>query len=191
MRYYLLEGDHESEWEVLGSPPLPDGAQFLRGRPITVPMVEPVTAQVDHPAGEPPRALLEGVVPFFRADLLAVLLAQGATNLQSWRARLENRALGLVWNDYFAVNVVAMVDAVAMDRSRYDVWMGGGDVVPPLVEFAEVVLDARRIAGLRMFRVPQSPSLLFIDESLLDAIDASRPPGGWGVFATGVDTING
>lgn len=153
---------------------------MLRGVSITGPR-ELFVAYVDHPPEEPPKSLLTGGILVMSRPLLDFLLSLGVDNLQSWPTRLVNPDTALAWEGYALVNVIGMVSAVAMGSSRYDTLIGGDPAIPPLVDFDELVLRGDRCADLRMFRVPESPWLLFIDEVVADALFAQRPPGGWGL----------
>jgi hypothetical protein len=185
-RYFLLEKHPEIEWGAVGNPTLPSDVSFLRGAWITRPMPTPVVVTVDHPAMDPPKGLVAGPVPVVQRALLDLLLRVGGDNVQTFAARLENPSANLRWDDYAAVNVIGLVDAVDMAQSVFATLLGGG-VVPPLVDFDRIVLRADRTHGLRMFRVPQSPALWFVDGEIVQSLRDNRPATGWGIAVRPVE----
>lgn len=187
MRYFLLRRDPSIEWGVVDHPDLPDDTSLLRGASLDVALPEPFIFAVDHPLDEPPLHLLDGDLPVVSARLLDALRSSGADNFQSWPAVLENRDLNARWEGYHLINVIGMVSAVRRGESPHEVIMEGDEVVPALVDFDEVVLDGRRALDLRMFRVPESPGLWFIDEGVVEALRALRPPEGWGITVQEVE----
>jgi len=186
MRYFILRRDPGIEWGIREHPALPDDASTLSGASITGP-TDVFELEVDHPLDEPPRHMLAADVVVVSDRLAQALRAAGIDNFQSWPAALVNPEIGARWDGYQLFNVLGMVSAVAMGASRFDTIMGGDPAIPALVDFDAVVLDGRRCLDLRMFRVPESPGLLFIDEGVVDALRAQRPPEGWGVTVQEVE----
>jgi hypothetical protein len=191
MKYYTLERDPVIEWGASGAPNIPPEVGFLEGALIRVPLPVPVVVPVNHPLDSPPKAYVPGRVPAVQNVLAEVLRDAGADNFEAFPARLTNRAVDAQWDDYVAFNVVGLVDAVDMAQSRSATLIGGGGAgePPPLVAFDRVVLRAGRTRGLRMFRVPESPTLWFVDAGVVRYLRANRPPGGWGLTVQPVDVV--
>lgn len=187
MRYFILRRDPSIEWGALDHPDLPDDASLLRGASLDVAFPEPFVLTVDHPPEEPPLHLLGDELPVVSERFVSALIASGVDNFDSWPVALENPEVGMRWGGYQAINVIGMVAAVRLDASPHTVILGADPVVPALVDFEAVVLDGRRTLDLRMFRVPESPGLWFIDEGVVEALRARRPPEGWGITVQEVE----
>ena len=86
---------------------------------------------------------------------------------------LENPE-GQIEQKYSLVNIVGMLDAV--DR-------GSSVIVPRATggrgDLKSFKIDAAAARGHRVFRIPEVPSLIIIDETLKSALDAFEPAGAW------------
>ncbi len=180
MRYFKIQPDPGIEWCVRERAPFPGDEAIQRGVSISGPSGL-YSVEVDHPAENPPLHMFTGGVLIVSHRLLALLQSVGVDNLQWWPARLENPGIGQAWDGYFLLNVVGTVAAVAMGASSYTSLIAGDPSIAPIVDFDEVVLRGDRCQDLRMFRVPESSWLLFIDEIVANAILAQRPPESWGI----------
>ena len=190
MKYYKLDGDIYANFGVTKNPDLHPNAGFLNGRIIPDDLIKPPLAfEVDYPSGHQPEHMLGDSIPIVSNTLLEVLKNAGVDNLQIFPALLINPTTKEQWDNYFAFNVIGMLDAANMDQSKFDEIMEGDDHVPALVDFEDIVLDRSKTYDLRMFRIIQSPEIIFVRENVIAALSANRPKDGWGLTVEEVDVI--
>jgi uncharacterized protein DUF1629 len=177
--YYEVMRYIYADFGVLNDP-VPRPGLFLRGQPFTKPLPEPVVFPVSNTDEHPPRGM-EGIsVPVWSGALLRCLQGAGVDNLQVFHAILRNDA-GREWRDYFAVNVLGAVSCMAKSTEATRVAERPSGM--PFMKVHKLVMDPARAAGLELFRLAESPTMLLMHQRLLDALDKSAPPGGWGISA--------
>jgi hypothetical protein len=177
--YYEVMPDMYADFGVTDDP-VPRPGLFMLGQPFTQALPEPVVFPVDNTDEHPPRGM-EGIsVPVWSGALLRCLQGAGVDNLQVFHATLRNDA-GREWRDYFAVNVLGAVSCMAKSTEATKVAER-----PSGMQFAKVhklVINPARAAGLELFRLAESPTLLLMHQRLFDVLQKNAPPDGWGLSA--------
>lgn len=180
--YYRFQADLHATSGVLEDPALPDGVSFTSGRALERPLPTPLVFKVDCPKGQRPDHLLGDSIPLVSELFLETLRAAGVENFQAFPARLRNTKKRAEWSGYSAFNILGLVDAVDLKASRYDVLVpGDGDALPPLLDFEELVFARSKVGDLPLFRLPQSPSQMFMSGWLRKQLVSRSPAGGWGI----------
>jgi len=115
---------------------------------------------------------------------LRALESAGVTPCEAEPVSLVDARTGHARDGYFELKVLASRQAADLRGSTFDVLMEGSDdgTIPPTLAFTEVVLEAGRVGGSKMFRLAEDPTVLVIDETVRDALVAHRPAEGWGVI---------
>jgi hypothetical protein len=177
--YYEVMPDMYADFGVTDDP-VPRPGLFMLGQPFTQVLPEPVVFPVDNTDEHPPRGM-EGIsVPVWSGALLRSLQGAGVDNLQVFHAILRNDA-GREWRDYFAVNVLGAVSCMAKSTEATRVAER-----PSGMQFAKVhklVINPARAAGLELFRLAESPTILLMHQRLFDVLQKNAPPDGWGISA--------
>lgn len=149
---------------------------FITARPVPSPDTLPLdyTMSVDGPEeGEEAQApLMYAFFPhvnLMSARLVQTLTSAGLDNLQLFPARITDPNTGAVYDDYFAVNVIGLVECADMDKSEH----------MPLADlffFLELVIKPEKTLGLPLFRLAESPIDILVHEHVAQAIrDADFP----------------
>ncbi|MCK6528885.1 hypothetical protein L6R50_15425 [Myxococcota bacterium] len=185
MAYFKFQADVHGEHGIAEYPVVPDDVSFVAGRVITRPLPHLLRFIVSHPATHPPGHLLGSMIPVASRPLLDSLIQAGVNNIQTFPAVLRNQDTGEEWANYFAMNIVGLVDGADMASSVYDTVMEG-DGLPPLVDFTDLSLADAKVGVHLLFRVVQSPIDMFMADSVRSRLIAARPAGGWGVTTTEV-----
>jgi hypothetical protein len=160
---------------------------LLEGVPVTVPTPPVFAFDIKRKEGEKPRHFIRGQRILVISRLFLDALKQaGVDNFEVWPAILRDPETGEEWKDYFAFNEIGLLDVVDMDASEYDTIMKGSDTIPPVVEFDEIVLNAKKTKGKKMFRVPQDTNLLFISGEVRATLVKLSPSEKWGIYAAEV-----
>ncbi len=167
--------------------PYVEDADFDMGTRISVPVpkplefvLEPLNPKSDQHGPEMP-ALFKIPVPLFRDDLLAAMAAGGVDNLDAYDAVVREPDGSKAYTNYKAVNVVGLVAAADMARSKATVHPGGPVID---VEFDDLVLDPSRARGALIFRLAEATASIFVHDRLRRHLLASGfdeltflPPG--------------
>lgn len=185
MTYFKFQPDIHGEYGIADYPPVPDNVSFVAGQLIMQPLPQPLVFSVTNPSDRPPAHLLGSMIPVASTQFVDVLRAAHVDNLQTFPAVLRNLETGQEWHDYFALNIVGLLDGADMTVSTYDSIIDS-DALPPLVSFRELVLDRAKISRYLVFRIVQSPIDMFMADSVRNELIARKPAGGWGVTTTAV-----
>jgi hypothetical protein len=180
MGYCFIIEDMNYVHRVGTFPELAEEHSFLSGKWIDLVCDQPFYCEVDCTVDESPCHFLDELVPIFSSEILEQLQLAGIDNFQKFPVTLRNSALGLEWPNYFAVNVLGMIDSADLSRSSYDdIMPGDDDGTPELVHFEELVIDPVKARGALMFRDLRSPEQIIFDDKIIDYLKSSRPADGW------------
>jgi hypothetical protein len=190
--YYRIGQDPDDTVEITSPLGLANHAEgyptsLLEGVPVSVPTPPVFTFDIKREENEKPRHFIKGhrIIVVSRLFLDALRQA-GVDNFEVWPAILRDPETGEEWEDYFAFNEIGLLDVVDMDASECDTLMKGSDTIPPVVEFDEIVLNAKKTKGGKMFRVPQDTDLLFISGEVRATLVKLSPPEKWGIYTAKV-----
>lgn len=155
---------------VLLTPSGHSGQSMIRGTAIARPMTLPLNYTMEHDEDSLP--LMYAFFPnvnLMSARFVQTLASVGVDNLQLFPARITDPDTGAVYDDYFAVNVIGLVECADMDKSDH----------MPLADlffFHELVIHPEKTLGLPLFRLAESPIDIIVHERIAQAIrDANFP----------------
>ena len=175
----LIDGYPIVEYPDVG----PDNS-FTRGKILADNLNngEPLFFETECPANEYPGHFYASTIPVFSKRFVEVINLAGIDNYQLYPAILRNKEHNVVWDDFYAFNVIGIIDAVNEDESEYDIIMpGSDDGIPPFVDYRKIVLDPAKTKGHLMFREAKQPSLIFFHTKLRDLLKQNAPEEGWGL----------
>ena len=122
-------------------------------------------------------------IPAISRRFVNALVYAGVDNFELFPATLKNNKTSTQWNDFFALNVLGMINATDVDNSMYEEIMGGDDEgMPPLGVFTAIALYEDRIKPFEFFREPIGNNLI-ISERVLNKLLEYFPQGGIGIIA--------
>ena len=188
--YHKIEADNYSDYGVTKNPRFPMGVSFMSGVKITESLSDPLIFEVDNPSQDELPHLLGDTIPIVSDHLLQTLKDCGVDNFQVFPAVLRNPELGVEWKGYWAFNVIGLLAAANLGESEGDTIMEGdpGGVEVPLIGFLNVVLDKDKTCDMSMFRLAESPDIILIHHKIATHIVENRPPNGWGIDLTEVES---
>lgn len=165
--YYVLEekplGDPEDLAVIESYPRVPGIRSWLRGVKFTVPVPEPLEYVLDerYPGRLPD--FLKGSPPLMSQGLVETLREAGVTNLDSYEARLVDSEDRLVSDTHRAVNIVGVVAAADLSKSR----IAAGDEGRMIdTSFDSLAIDETRALGLLLFRLAESVDTVLVHRSV-------------------------
>lgn len=143
---------------------------FLGGRQIMAPDTLPLRYVMSVDEAEDGEELEAPLMYAFFANvnlmstrLVQTLTSAGVDNLQLFPARITDPNTGAIYDDYFAVNVIGLVECADMDKSEH----------APLADlyfFHELVIKPEKTLGLPLFRLAESPIDIIVHERVAQAI---------------------
>ena len=186
--YYEMEDDNFCDYGVTKNPNLPMGTSFLAGRYIGEKLPD-LILEVDFPAGYQIPHFFGNAIPVASRVLVDALYNAGVDNFQVFPVLLVNPDTGEKWQNYVALNVLGIVSAADLNRSKYDTLMEGNveGIDMPVLAFHEVFLDKSQLHGEKMFRLAESRRTLIIHNTVVAQLKKHRPEGGWGLDVVEID----
>lgn len=174
MSYYILQQDPRvpEQPSVLACPENIDPEQWISGERMDGPR-SPVRLQMSPRSGKFRGDIIRGILTLFHEALRNELTRLGVDNVQYFPVELLNPE-GEVETKYSLVNVVGMLDAVDSANSVIVPRATGGRG-----ELKSFKIDPTATRDLRLFRIPEAPTLLIVDETLQQSLTAFEVAGAW------------
>jgi hypothetical protein len=155
----LVGGKAIGEW-----PEVPGVRSWVSGSRFKDPIPEPIVLYWDPEFEDAPaKVLYKAGIPMMKREMHKALLEAGVDNLDIYAVEVKSTVTPEVDRSFIAFNVVGMVSAADMSKSKYDT--GGG---PPLVavDFFSVTLDPAKAYGARLFRLAENVSAIVVHDSV-------------------------
>jgi hypothetical protein len=173
--YYRLQVDYLVEPEAYSSSLLSDiwGCQvpdFLLGEPLDDPG-EVLRVELWEREGRALAEFFDDSVPLLRDDVIDTLRTAGVDNLQTLPVELVLREGGKSVPGYQAVNVVGILRAADLKKSKYE---SASKDLTFNVYFDKLVIDEEKANGQLFFRLAESCSTLVVHDSVKAALDAKN-----------------
>ncbi len=180
MGYFNLKENLSYSRSIECTSSLEEEHSFLAGEWLDLKTNEPLIFEVDCPSNEYPGHFFDLNIPVFSSALIEQFRLAGIDNFQIYPVVLVNNEQH-VWNDFFAFNVLGLVDSANMAISTSLEIMPGDidDGIPELVGFKKIVVDPSKVKGALMFRELRSPDMLIFDDKLVNYLKKNQPPEGW------------
>lgn len=102
----------------------------------------------------------DSAAPIMSDKLLSALKNLGIDNYDSYPVILEEVGTGKQWQNYFAVNVIGLIDAIDVEKSAIE----DEDI------FHSTVIDENKAMGMHCFRLFHGPTVLMISEVVARAL---------------------
>ncbi len=172
MGYFILQQDLRivGQPALLGCPDSVDPEEFLDGRVLPTPGT-PLRFSLSPRSTKYRGCIISGIVTLFHDVFRMELTRLGIDNIQYFPVELQNPE-GEIELKYSLVNVIGLIEAVDASNSVITPRAGGGRGV---LESFKIKESAAR--GQRLFRLAENPTLIIIDQTLRDSLEAFNPPG--------------
>ncbi|WP_371877633.1 imm11 family protein [Pyxidicoccus parkwayensis] len=156
------------------APKLPGGPWFTGAR-IRIQVPQPLQYTLSSTYRGTPKAFYGPGVPLIRNDLLGALREAGVDNFELFDAVVKDPVTGQELHDYKAFNVLGLVAAADMDKSRRAPINPDSEMID--VFFDSLVIDPSKSQGLLMFRLAQSVNAIIVHEQVKQAVEKRGIPG--------------
>lgn len=168
MNYYTLRQDQRipGQPSVMSCPEKLDPVELIDGKLLPDP--GPLQLALSPRSGDIRGCIIEGLVTLFHEDFRDLLTRLGVDNIQYFPVELKAPD-GMIERAYSLVNVLGLLEAVDVSQSVIRPRAGG--VRGQLYSFK---IDPAKALGQRFFRIVEAPTLIVIDQTLRDALEASH-----------------
>ena len=176
--YFELTIDILSDFGIDRPQNLPTYLSFISGSVINEDVVNPMVFSTNASSVDEVPDFWGSGMPIMSQSFLTLLEQAGVNNLQKFPAVIKSDINGEVWDDYFAVNILGMIQCVDFTRSTYT------EIFPGSFNFDELAIDTSLTKDTLLFRLQESPSTIIIHKSVGKYIMQSDPDGvlsGWDV----------
>ena len=172
-KYYMLEcyGPDDVERAGIAQVEGLDDVNWMLGRALTDSIPSPIRITLDADDGVM-LPMFNSEILLFSDALIGVLERAGVDNLDLYECVLSNPVTGTTFTDYKAVNIIGLVAAADMGKSKYQAPTG----LVTDVDFDSLVIDQARVGDLLLFRLAECVSGIVVHESVKRAVDASGIP---------------
>jgi hypothetical protein len=116
--------------------------------------------------------------PAMSKRFVSILEASGVDNLQKFPAVVKSEKDGTLWEGYYLVNILGLIQCADLSRSKYT------EIFPGSFKFDELAIDAEKTKGALLFRLQECPYMILIHKSVGKHIMLSDPDEtlvGWDV----------
>lgn len=116
--------------------------------------------------------------PAMSEKFVTLLEEAGVDNLQKFPAVVKSEIDGTVWDNYFLVNILDLIECADLSNSDYD------EIFPGNYDFDDLAIDAEKAEGALLFRLQESPSTIIIHKTVGKYIMENDPDEelvGWDV----------
>ena len=174
MSYYMLGcfGPLDQDSTEIHRIPKLDGVSWLKGARISAPVPRPIRLYLDP---EQPGILLpmyyKGVLVFSDA-MIAALQGAGVDNLELFEAVLVNPFQGKEHTDYKVANIVGVIAAADLAKSKHIAY--GAPLFD--VDFDSLFIDESKSRGALMFRLAENITGIVIHEQVKKSLEKAQIP---------------
>lgn len=154
--HYMMSCERPATVRTIGQGPGLKTEPWVAGRKLAFAVPEPLIYTLEPGQGDLLPMYTEGE-PIMRQDMIDALRASGVDNLDLYRAIVRDPDTRQEWTNYWAFNVLGLVAAA--------------------VEKPALGIDEAKTMGLFLFRLVEAPSLIVVDERVMDAVLQRAIPG--------------
>lgn len=176
--YFQLKRDKFADIGIDEPENLPLDLSFIRGASIALPMEPMMVFTTNAVAGDKLPDFSGGSIPVMSLHFLTLLEKAGVDNLQKFPILIKSDEDETIWQGYFAVNILGLIQCADLSRSDYgEIWHG-------LYDFDTLAIDTSKLNGSLLFRLQESPSTIIMHKSVGKYIMENDPDGqltGWDV----------
>ena len=170
--YYVLNSVvSETTARITNEPRLPPGSTlWIEGAPLSGAIAEPLVYEIEDGDEGAMGAFIRTAAPLMAKDLVETIQACGVDNLDLYAAIIRELATGREYHNYWAVNVVGVINGADPAQSVSTSLDGLG------TWFERLVIDPNATRQALMFRLRGSLSKIIVHRRVKEAIEAGGFP---------------
>jgi hypothetical protein len=176
--YFQLKRDKFTDIGIVEPEGLPLNLSFIRGAVITTPVDPSLIFTTNAVAQDSLPDFSGGSIPVMSQRFLTLLTQAGIDNLQTFPILIKSDIDGNIWDGFFAVNILGLIQCADLSKSDY------GEIFHGLYDFDTLAIDIKKVNGALFFRLQESPSMIIMHKSIGKYImenDPDQSLTGWDV----------
>jgi hypothetical protein len=178
MPYFMLEcmvPFGETRVTIADYPTLDGIDSWIAGSRFAHSPRDPIELQWDVDTDGPRKSFYDATIPLMHTELLDALRGSGVDNLDCYAASVTDIQTGEVERSYWAVNIIGVVRAADLSRSRFSDPSGRMRID---MDFDSLVVAPHAPRGALMFRLAECTTGLLVRSDLKVRLEAA---GGFGL----------
>lgn len=148
--YFQLKRDKFSDIEINEPENLPLDLSFMRGTSVALPKEPEMVFTTNAVSGDKLPDFAGGSIPVMSLRFLTLLENAGVDNLQKFPILIKSEEDDTIWNGYFAVNILGLIQCADLSKSDY------GEICDGLYDFDSLAIDTSKLNGVLLFRLQES-----------------------------------
>ncbi|NOQ23114.1 MAG: hypothetical protein GQ565_10775 [Candidatus Aegiribacteria sp.] len=184
-KYFWLRESWVLDHTGVVAPEIEEEIDFFKGQLIDGQGFDkPLVFETSYKSGARPHHYFDYAtsIPVVSGLFVEALGSVGIDNFQLFPAVLRNSKEGVEWENYFAFNVLGMVDATDLASSQYsEIMKGNREGMSSLGSFTVLALKREKTQGLFFFREPHAGCLVMAERQIRDLL-RSQPEEGFGLL---------
>lgn len=157
--YFQLKRDKFTDIGIVEPEDIPLHLSFLREAFINTPIAT-MTFTTNASAQDALPDFAGGSIPVMSKRFLSLLVQAGVDNLQVFPILIKSEIDGHVWDNFFAVNIIGLIQCADLAASDY------GEIFHGLYDFDVLAIDIEKTNNALFFRLQESPSMIIMHKSI-------------------------
>jgi len=169
--YFTLVNDILSESKITFNEPndLPVDFDLMGGEEVSLDSEFPIVFSTNAKSGDKLPDFKKSSFTIMSQGFIELLHSAGVDNLQTFPIIIKSDIDGTVWDGYFAVNILGVIECADLDNSTYDEIMSGHYI------FDELAIHAEEAKGMLLFRLKEHLPTIIMHRSVGRYIKENDP----------------
>ena len=169
--YFTLVNDILSHSQIKFKEPdgLPVELDFMGGETISLDIELPMVFSTNAKSGDKLPDFKKGSFTIMSQRFIDLLESAGVDNLQIFPIIIKSEVDGTVWDGYFGVNILGVIECADLNNSTYD------EIMPEHYIFDELAIHAEKAQGKLLFRLKEHLPTIIMHRSVGRYIKDSDP----------------
>jgi hypothetical protein len=161
----IIDSDNIKDWLKIN---------WFKGERITIPLPNVLTFHAENMLPPPDFPFTLNAIKLVSKKIKNILDAHGEKNIDYYESQII-RPDGSVIKDYYTINILNVVDCLDLQASKYIVEEYGPNKI---MSFKSISLFNDKVPSeVKVFRIPQAKSLIFVRESIKDGFEEQGVTG--------------
>jgi len=170
--YFVLVNDALSDFDFYIKSPsdLPRDVDFISGTTIKADALRiPLKFTTDAFQGEKLLDFKDGTILLMSKKCVEFFKSAGVGNLQCFPAIIKSDVDGTIWENYFAVNILGLVQCADLEKSEFS------EIMPGSYRFRELAIHTEKANEQLLFRLKEEPGTILMHKNVGSYIVQNDP----------------
>ncbi|WP_196137598.1 imm11 family protein [Aliikangiella sp. G2MR2-5] len=169
--YYILKNNLllDTDYRVNEPSDISEDISFMKGSVINQKIEQPIIYSTDATHGAKMLDFKDCSFPLMSEKFVSLLQEAGVDNLQLFPAIVKSDVDGTIWDNYFAVNILGVIQCADLSNSIYSELMPGSYI------FDELAIDAEKANDALLFRLYEDKATIIIHRDVGRHVKSQDP----------------